>query len=222
MKIRKSCGLACEGLTPTVNVTLNCTAGTLTATAGFDNYIWSDANGTLAETSNVLTPGSGGTYTVVAYDNDGCPGTAEGTLPTTCCDAVAGTISGFSQNETLCQAASNTTTFSTDADPQPSGYSYALFLVDGSGNIIIASVTGGTSTSFDFTGLSTGMYFIYGLSYLDSQAATNAADYVDGFATLALLQADIIPNGGSTCAELAMHAFKLTIVDPSCGTFPQN
>ena len=225
IKIRKSCGLACEGQEPAVDIQVDCdnTSYTLTATPGFDNYIWSDAtNGVLAVTGNVLTGATQGeTYTVVAYNDLGCPGSASVTMPTGgCCEADAGSINGLTQNELLCQGSStlDAVLFSTSANPQPAGYSYAFFLVDSDGNIESPpGALAGTSTNFSYSSLPAGMYQIYGLSYRNSQPAGSAQAYVNGFSTLGALETDI---EGGICAELVLHDFKVTVQGANCGTFP--
>jgi hypothetical protein len=218
VKIRKSCGLACEGLAPTVNITVNCTAGTLTATSGFDNYIWSNASGTLSETSNVLIGTLGTTYTVVAYDDGACPGTATASLPTTCCDADAGTISPFGAL-TACKTNLDLTGFTAAPGSGASALAYALILVDTNGDIKLFDVS--APYTFTFSSLNAGMYFTYALSY--GVTSPNITTYLNGLIGMNISEIQDDINGG-ICADLVAggSANKITVLDIGCGTFPQN
>lgn len=216
VKIRKSCGLACEGMEPTVSIDDVCTLSgsvTLTATGvsggGGEtySYIWSEktAGVLVGETGSSLSLPSGsvplaGTYTVVVTGSNGCPGFDSAIVSTTgCCNAEAGdiAITFGGPLSTLCRGAEDLDLVQFSAenhlDDVTTGYSYALFLVDMDGNIIDSPAPVGSDggAAFTFSTLPNGMYTVYGLSFLDDQPGyTTAEAYVNSVTNISEIIGD--------------------------------
>ena len=238
VKIRKSCGEACVGsdisVTASDDVCIESGANTMldaNASGGGDapyTYFWtptSSLNNPQIK-SPLASPTTTTTYTVVAAGADGCPASDQVTVTVgNCCIAESGTLSNNGAGawpQTLCVGKNdlNTVTFTATGFQSNVAYGYALFLVDADGNI--SNAVAGASGSFTFSGLSAGTYTVYGISYKGSTSdiPTNNAEaqtYVNGFATLAALLADIPP----TCAEVVSGGSgnQVTILGVNCGTF---
>jgi hypothetical protein len=163
-----------------------------------------------------------GTYTVVVTDADGCPGSATAEVSFTgCCDAVASPItsSGPFSACTGTTTSIDGTVFTSD---NPSGLDYALILTDMAGNI--QSSDDSDPFEFDFGGLAAGMYFVYSLSYDQTQNGMTVVNYLASLSpntTIAQIESDI---SGGLCADLQYGGSgdnKVTLLETNCGTFPQ-
>ena len=74
------CSLTASISNPTVSISVNTEcAPTLTATAGFDSYLWSGPSNNGATTASI-TPSAPGVYTVTVTDAEGCSASASGTV----------------------------------------------------------------------------------------------------------------------------------------------
>lgn len=85
--------------------------GNLTASTGFDTYVWS--SNVTSSSTNTATYTAAGTYTVTATTSDGCTATATKTVTVT--DPQVASATGITGNTTICSGSTTTLTANATA-----------------------------------------------------------------------------------------------------------
>lgn len=227
VKIRKSCGEACQGSDIAVTASddvciLSGQSTQLSASAsggggGPYTYLWTPSTGlNNPNISNpVASPTMTTTYTVQASGADNCPAYDEVTVEVgSCCEAEAGTVDGSpagpyqtcSGNDLI--VGGNQVVFS--ASGENAGIAYAFLLVNASTGALVAYNLNGNFSASDFGAV--GNYTVYGLSFDEGLNGQMVEIYLGGVTNISEI------TGSMLCLYLVAGP-SIEVVEPNCGNF---